>query len=617
MEMDREGLAAPRCRIGEMIAADMERERSRARDDERLRPCDDEIPPEVSADPEWRVGATAIEKDMTRMRHDFAFWCRKCVKIRDKRTGRYVPFVLNRPQRKAMAIMEEQRRRGEPIRIVMLKARQWGGSTLIQMYMAWIQIIHRENWHSFICAHVKDTSATIRGMYSRMLGNYPTEYWPCEEPPQFNSYERSLNTRVISGRDCRVTLGSCESQEAARGNDIAMAHLSEVAFWRDTNQRSPEDFIRSVCSGIPLEPLTVIALESTANGVGNYFHSEWLRAKQGESAYRPVFVPWYEIDMYRLELKSYEDKVRVISQMDDYEMHLWEMGCTLGQIAWYHAKRREMSSHRAMMAEYPTDDIEAFINTANDVFGREAVGLLRRGCCGPQLTGEISAATKAEDDAGEEITIAPDPRGALKIWEQPQAGDPDVSYVAVVDVGGRSDSSDYSVIAVFKTDSRTNMPEVVAQWRGHIDHDLLAWKAAAIGRWYHWALLVVESNTLECRGEYVLDRLSRHYRNLYLRTALNSATGAVETRYGFHTNVATKAAALADLTAALRDGRLTERSAAAVEEFSTYVSRPSGGEGAAPGCHDDMLMTRAITANVLATMPPRRIKPITVGASSS
>ena len=59
--------------------------------------------------------------------------------------------------------------------------------------------------------------------------------------------------------------------------------------------------------------------------------------------------------------------------------------------------------------------------------------------------------------------------------------------------------------------------ETVAQWRGHIDHDLLAWKAAAIGRWYHWALLVVESNTLECRGEYVLDRLSRHYRNLYLR----------------------------------------------------------------------------------------------------
>ena len=613
MDMDREGLAAPRCRIGEMIAADMERERSRARDDERLLACDDKIPPEVSADPEWRVGATAKEKDMTRMRHDFAFWCRKCVKIRDKRTGRYVPFVLNRPQRKAMAIMEEQRRRGEPIRIVMLKARQWGGSTLIQMYMAWIQIIHRENWHSFICAHVKDTSATIRGMYSRMLGNYPTEYWPCEEPPQFNSYERSLNTRVISGRDCRVTLGSCESQEAARGNDIAMAHLSEVAFWRDTNQRSPEDFIRSVCSGIPLEPLTVIALESTANGVGNYFHSEWLRAKQGESAYRPVFVPWYEIDMYRLELKSYEDKARVISQMDDYEMHLWEMGCTLGQIAWYHAKRREMSSHRAMMAEYPTDDIEAFINTANDVFGREAVELLRRGCCGPQLTGEISAAPKAadddDDDAGEKITIAPDPRGALKIWEQPQAGDSDVSYVAVVDVGGRSDSSDYSVIAVFKTDSRTNMPEVVAQWRGHIDHDLLAEKALQVARYYCEALLVVESNTYEQDASsggqalYLLERINMEYPRIYRRRVRDAVNQNMETRIGFHTNMATKQLVITTLIAEVRDGTYVERDNEACNELLSYERRPNGSYGARRGYHDDILMTRAIGLYVIRADP--------------
>lgn len=200
------------------------------RDNERMREEADEMPPEVYDDMGWKQSHSEMERNMARMRHDFAFWCRKCVQIRDKCSGRYVDFRLNRPQRRAVAVMEEQRRKGEPIRIVMLKARQWGGSTLIQMYMAWIQIIHRENWHSFICAHVKDTSATIRGMYSRMLRNYPEEYWLCDTPPQFNSYERSLNTRVISGRDCRVTLGSCESQEAARGNDIAMAHLSEVAF---------------------------------------------------------------------------------------------------------------------------------------------------------------------------------------------------------------------------------------------------------------------------------------------------------------------------------------------------------------------------------------------------
>ena len=48
---------------------------------------------------------------------------------------------------------------------------------LIQIYFAWIQIIHRRNWNSLICAHVKDTAATIRGMYTKLLARYPEEYW--------------------------------------------------------------------------------------------------------------------------------------------------------------------------------------------------------------------------------------------------------------------------------------------------------------------------------------------------------------------------------------------------------------------------------------------------------
>ena len=108
-----------------------------------------------------------------RMATDFEYWAARCVKIKDKLSGKLVPFRLNRPQRRVLSMLEEQRRGGRPIRMIMLKARQWGGSTLVQMYMAWIQMIHAENWHSLICAHVKDTASTIRGIYSVMLESYP------------------------------------------------------------------------------------------------------------------------------------------------------------------------------------------------------------------------------------------------------------------------------------------------------------------------------------------------------------------------------------------------------------------------------------------------------------
>lgn len=72
---------------------------------------------------------------------DFERWCRECVSVTDKLTGAVVPFVLNAPQRRLAAVMEEQRRAGKPVRVILLKARQWGGSTLVQVYMAWMQLV--------------------------------------------------------------------------------------------------------------------------------------------------------------------------------------------------------------------------------------------------------------------------------------------------------------------------------------------------------------------------------------------------------------------------------------------------------------------------------------------
>lgn len=66
-------------------------------------------------------------------REDFERWARDCVRITDKLTERPVPFRLNAPQRRVLGVLEEMRRGGEPIRLIMLKARQWGGSALFYL----------------------------------------------------------------------------------------------------------------------------------------------------------------------------------------------------------------------------------------------------------------------------------------------------------------------------------------------------------------------------------------------------------------------------------------------------------------------------------------------------
>lgn len=553
------------------------------------------LPVEMLADTDYKHIKTVTDYKLLRFRHDFEFWALTCVKIKDKNSGALIPFRLNAPQRKLLGVMEGQRRRGVPVRVILLKARQWGGSTLVQIYMAWIQMVLTRNCHSLICAHVKDTAATIRGIYTRLLDNYPETLWEGDKAPAFRPFERSQNTRLIEGRGCCVTLGTSERPESVRGNDFALAHLSEVAFWSNTPTATPEQFIRAVCGSINAVSGTLIVLESTANGMGNYFHREWLRAADGKSDKQPVFVAWHEIEIYR---KPVDNPQELLSEMDGYEWRLWQSGLTLEMINWYHHKSREYSSDAQMHAEYPSNPTEAFASTGRAIFALEKLEKMRKYVMSPAFRGEVVGNATVGPRSLTGLHFVEDSLGKLEVWEKPSpSARMSDRYVVAVDIGGRSHSADYSVIAVF---DRAGLLEgdkikVVAQWRGHADHDIIAWRSAAIARWYGNALLVIESNTLECDnigGDpslCVLNEIQQSYTNLYYRCDPESGNA----RVGFHTNRATKTMIVNKLLTYVRDALYTERSAEAIEEMAVFEDRGTS-FGAAEGNHDDIVMTRAL-----------------------
>lgn len=308
-----------------------------------------------------------------RFANDFQAWAAGCVTVSDKLTGTPVPFILNAPQRRVLAEMERQRRARKPIRIILLKARQWGGSTLVQMYMAWLQLVHRRGWNSVICSHVKDASSHIRGMYSLLLRHYPEDMKLAGLPPDasekgreamlktwaFTPYERSQNIAQIVARECTVTMASALSPDSLRGGAYSMAHLSEVAFWGEGDAELAARTVRSIQGSIPRVPDSLVVMESTADGPDGFFHSEWERAERGESDKIPLFVPWHEIEIYRREV-SRSERPTLLANLDAYEQDLLGQGVGLEAVAWYHDKRREYSTHEAMMAEYPSTPAEAF-----------------------------------------------------------------------------------------------------------------------------------------------------------------------------------------------------------------------------------------------------------------
>ncbi len=583
-----------------------------------------------------------------RSRHDFPFWAATFVTIQSKEPGEgEIPFKLSRPQRKFVNKLEEMRLAGRPIRLVLLKARQWGGSTCSQIYMCWLQLVHKVSLNSVIVAQTKKTSFAIKAMYDRALKYYPLDMmYPqgavfSEKEPKMVNVGQTGDYKQIPQRDCTITIASYEAPDALRGDAYSLVHCSEVGLWSPTDKKSPESVVRSACSGVLLRPYTMIIYESTANGTGNFFQEEYDNAKAGLSQFDALFISWFDIDLYSAPIPDneieafaewlYKNRLscNVSSKREEpgrYLWWLWQQGATLQGIKWYIGERAGKNSHEVMAAEFPTDDVEAFVHSGAKVFDRYRVEALKKTCKPPKLIGDVYANRDTGKEAFCNVRFMEDTQGELWIWTLPEI-DPDEivtdRYLAVVDIGGRSHKADWSVITMFDRlfMAEGGKPVVVAQWYGHIDIDLLAWKAGQIAAFYDNALLVIESNTLEThdkerqvdgdQSQFVLNQLGGVYENLYARSSPeDSIIEGKPIKYGFHTNINTKPMVISTLVKVVREASYIERDERCLDEYITYEKKQNGAFGAIKGKHDDLLMTRAIGLHIcFFEMPLPKILP--------
>lgn len=240
--------------------------------------------------------------DDTHALQDFAYWAATRARIKNKRGGDDIPFRLNYAQTKLVAALDDMRINGLPIRLILLKARQWGGSTCVQLYMAWMQLTQRTGLNSLIIAHQATATDEIKDMFDRLILGLTDAEAEHRQDLHIRNVGRSRSIFRIEERNAKVKVGTAERPDSCRGGDYSLVHCSEVGIWKSTLGKTPEQILRSACSGVLLEPMTMIVYESTANGTGNFFHTEYETAKSGESQFRPLFIPWFDIPQYMLPL---------------------------------------------------------------------------------------------------------------------------------------------------------------------------------------------------------------------------------------------------------------------------------------------------------------------------
>ena len=576
-----------------------------------------------------------------RYRYDFEFYAVSCETIRDKETGREIRFRLNRAQRQLLEVLERQRKAGRQINVQILKARQMGFSTLVQMYMKWIQTVHRKNWNSVVCSADLTSAVNIRSMYDESMREMPPI---AGVKMTLSPFAGTQNIKVIPERGCRITVGSAQRPETVRSQDVKMVHFSEVAFYPHTERNNPSLLESSIVSSVPNVPFSLIVRESTANGVGDYFYEQWNRAKKGESAYEAFFAPWYLLEIYEEELDGtyYAEGVHgkkrgsaadFIRSLSPYERELWAKSeeVTLESLNWRRGKLNTMSNPEKMAQEFPSDDIEAFVDSGTPVFRSADVEGLRADCTPPAVLGDLAGRVEAGQAASDpmrrsdvlrEIRFVPDERATrlfregdsitrgrsglnkLQVWKGPDTTKrvSDRYIVCLDPQQGMSEGADYGVIKVWDRFPMISGdgPEVVALFYGHLDKDVTIWKAAQVAKWYNDALLVVESNTYESgwksggEGEFVFDVIADYYGNLYSRTESDKVKEGVPLRYGFQTNKNTKPMVVNHYIGILREKAYTERDEETLNEARVYEVKEDGSMGAKAGKHDDRLMATMI-----------------------
>lgn len=586
-----------------------------------------------------------------RIVYDYEFYAITYQTIKDKKTSLDIQFKLNRGQRRVLERLEYMRKKKQPIYLILLKARQWGGSTLIQMYMNWIQMVHQKNWNSVVCAHVKDASETVRSMYGNSIKNMPILNGKIVELKNFGNTQ---NIKYVTNRGCRLTIGTAESPESVRSQDVKMAHFSEIGLYPNTEKMLTENLIASISSSIPTNvPNTLIAYESTAQGIGDFFHTQWNKAVAGESLFSPVFVEWFLLDQLYSEefdgtfhLHTGREKVdgsveQFAETLDEYELMLFNTTeCTLENINWYRGKRKSSASEMTLKQEFPSFPDEAFQGSGQPKYRVEDIEKFRADCKPPIAIGDLVSKSNiyaarldvklqrgvlediefVEDAALlSEIRLANDPTSILKketnhlkIWEFPDTTQRVANrYIVILDPSkGKSEKADNAVVLVLDRYWKIygGKTEVVAELVIKEDKDIVVYKATQIAKWYNNALFVPESNTIESsdrynEGEFIFDIIADLYDNLYCRTSAEDIRQGIPPKWGFHTNKSTKPMIADNYTAYLREQAYIERSAEALNEARLYEVKKTGEMGAKQGSHDDRLMTRMIGLYIDTELP--------------
>lgn len=343
---------------------------------------------------DWEV--QWITNEMYMCACSFPYWFFRYFFLKDKENRIVRPSRLI-AQLIFLEILSDLDGRQLPIKLMILKARQLGMSTIVEAIILWTALFRRGS-HCVIASAEEEKSMSMSNMVWIGLENLPL--WM---KPKLTRDDRKVGPEFGEiDSDIFIQHGS-QSKGISRGENPVAAHLSEVAYYPDAK----ETIEASLLNAMHENKRTFLVLESTARKKGDWWHTRWLREREGETdgtnEFVPLFLPWYvgkdkyptedwlrnhpipenwnplrETVRQSVDAKLYVRTTPLLAKFmgTDWEMSREQMWCW--EFRYVTAKRSD-ESLKVFFAEFASDERSCFQSKRWSVFTTEVLSRVEEG----------------------------------------------------------------------------------------------------------------------------------------------------------------------------------------------------------------------------------------------
>jgi hypothetical protein len=465
----------------------------------------------------------------------------------------------------------ESAKRGIGLRTILLKMRQWGGTTEECAESLYLAGTVPGTWAALYGPTDEDASAYFESIVLPMYEGVTRPEYCDGSGPLLCFSRRATSTWALdfAEKSARFYCDSAGAKASGHGRTLQKLHLSEAARYEE---KAVDALWGGVVQAVPIDGEIVV--ESTANGTNGKFYDIWQQAKKNPGhPWWPIFYRWFE-DIFNTLRVSEEQAHEIAAQVATGQGHQYSSEeqdlaqrlaaegiiLTAGQWAFRRAKRDELG--QKFFEQYPEDDLTCFLTSGRLFFD------------GPTIDRLSNSETRGPIETVE--------HGEGWIFEHPVTGRRYTLSSDVAQGEAIGENSDLSTITITDTDAA----EDVFEFMGRVTPDVLGKLIDKYGRKYNNAIVAPERNG---HGFQVITTLRElKYPKIYQSEADG---GYVD---GWITSTKTRQPMLDSLDEAIRKGYFVSHSSRFYSQARTFVVKKNGKPEHADGKHDDLVMCKAI-----------------------